>query len=194
MSLGSPYSVDPRRKSGSECPEPRRSGIQASFLNFAASSDPPVALPGAVGMRAGAGELAAVDDQILVADRPALEIAFEDFARAGRIARLRGERCARRYAASCRDAAWCATGDPSAPAAGTRRRRHSPRAGRSPAPGRWRRGRRSCRARCSRDRRRASSSKASSSLNRCSVSGWSGQLMRDDVADLDHVLDVSDAR
>ena len=45
VSLGSPYSVDPRRKSGSECPEPRRSGIQAPFLNFAASSDPLVAFP-----------------------------------------------------------------------------------------------------------------------------------------------------
>src|ERR1700732_2215579 len=44
-------------------------------------------------MRAGARELAFVDDQILVADRSSLEIALEDFARASRVARLRGERC-----------------------------------------------------------------------------------------------------
>ena len=42
-------------------------------------------------MRAGAGELAAVDDQVLLADRLALEAAFEDLPRAGGVARLRRE-------------------------------------------------------------------------------------------------------
>src|SRR3546814_6069819 len=45
--------------------------------------------------RSRAGELAAVDDQIFVANRAALEIAFQDLARAGRITRLGGQRGAR---------------------------------------------------------------------------------------------------
>ena len=43
----------------------------------------------AVAVRAGAGEMAALDDQIFVADRPAFEEAFEDLARARGVARLR---------------------------------------------------------------------------------------------------------
>ena len=43
---------------------------------------------GAVGMSAGAGELTAIDDQILVANRPFVEPAFEDFTGSRRIARL----------------------------------------------------------------------------------------------------------
>ena len=43
-------------------------------------------------MRASARELALIDDQIFVADWPALEIALQDFARAGRVTRLRGKR------------------------------------------------------------------------------------------------------
>src|SRR5208283_160759 len=49
-------------------------------------------VPGAIGVCAGARELALIDDQIFVADGPALEIALQDFARAGRVTRLRGER------------------------------------------------------------------------------------------------------
>ena len=141
---------------------------------------------GAVGMRAGCRELAAVDDEIFVADRAALEAAFENFAGARRVSGLRRQATCPRYAASCRDAASCARDGPSAPAAGTRRRRRSLRAARFRARGRSRRGRRSCRARCSRDRRRASSCRSASSLNRCSVSGCSGAVDRHHVADLDH--------
>src|ERR1700745_1788302 len=46
-------------------------------------------------MRARSREPALVDDEILVADWPALEIAFEDFACARRVACLGRERCAR---------------------------------------------------------------------------------------------------
>ncbi len=45
-----------------------------------------------VGLGAGASELATVDDQILVSDRSTLKPAFEDFARAGSIPSLRGQR------------------------------------------------------------------------------------------------------
>src|SRR5262249_33412811 len=48
-----------------------------------------------IGMRARAGELALVNDEILGPDRLLGEIAFEDLARAGGIARLRRQRAAR---------------------------------------------------------------------------------------------------
>src|SRR5580704_2331365 len=62
-----------------------------TFLELGVFLGPAGRVSGTVGMRAGTRELAFVDDQILVADRPALEIAFQDFARAGRVARLRGK-------------------------------------------------------------------------------------------------------
>ncbi len=129
-------------------------------LNLAASSEPLVAFAFAVGMRAGARELAALHDQVLVADRPVLEEAFQDLARARRVARLRRERGARdvrRHAVMRHGPPWMIL---RRGLRGTRRRPHSRRAGRFPAPARWRRGRRSCRAPCSPDRRRASSSTA----------------------------------
>src|SRR5664279_5674366 len=43
-------------------------------------------------MGAGAGELAAIDDQVLLADRALVEPAFEDLARTGGVARLRRQR------------------------------------------------------------------------------------------------------
>src|SRR5262245_9839532 len=48
-----------------------------------------------VRMRAGARELALVDDQVLRADRLLSEVALEDLARARRVARLRRKRAAR---------------------------------------------------------------------------------------------------
>src|SRR5437773_836372 len=47
---------------------------------------------GAVGMGPGSGELAAVDDQVFLADRPLLEPAFDNLAGAGGVARLRRQR------------------------------------------------------------------------------------------------------
>ncbi len=73
------------------------------------------------------------------------------------IARLGGERGNPKYAASCRDGASSATDGPWAPAAGTKRHRHSRRVCRFRAPVRRHRDCRSCRARCSPDRHRASS-------------------------------------
>src|SRR5207253_1934962 len=64
-----------------------------TFLEFGGLLGSARRVPGAIGMRPGARELSFVDDQILVADRPALEIALEDFARASRVARLCGKRC-----------------------------------------------------------------------------------------------------
>ncbi len=46
----------------------------------------------AVGMRAGAGELAAIDNQIFLADWLAFEPAFQNLPRARGIARLSGQR------------------------------------------------------------------------------------------------------
>ena len=46
---------------------------------------------GRIRMGAGTGQLPAVDDQVLLANRPAVQPALEDFARARRIARLRGQ-------------------------------------------------------------------------------------------------------
>jgi hypothetical protein len=46
-------------------------------------------------MRTGAGELAAVDDQIFRPDRAVFEPAFEDLAGAGRVACLRRLVCLR---------------------------------------------------------------------------------------------------
>src|SRR5215210_965253 len=50
---------------------------------------------GAVGVGAGSGELAAVDDQVLLADRAAVEPALEDLAHPGGVAGLRREARAR---------------------------------------------------------------------------------------------------
>src|ERR1700691_2048303 len=52
----------------------------------------PGRIAGGVGVGARAGELAAVDDEIFLPDRSALEPAFENLARARRVARLRRER------------------------------------------------------------------------------------------------------
>lgn len=52
--------------------------------------------PDAVGMGAGTGKLAAVDDQIFLTDRTALEPAFENFARSGRVTGLRRQGSPRR--------------------------------------------------------------------------------------------------
>ena len=71
-------------------------------LNRAASSGPAGGVAGAVAVRSGAGEAAALDDQIFVADRPAFEEAFEDLARAGGVARLGRQATCRRCAGSCR--------------------------------------------------------------------------------------------
>ncbi len=109
-----------------DLPRPGSIALEAGGLLGAAGR---VAL--AVGVRAGAGELAAVDDQVLLADRPAVEPALEDLARAGRVARLRGEATCPTCAASCRGGASSARGGRAAPAGGTRRRRRSPPAGRS---------------------------------------------------------------
>ena len=56
--------------------------------NRAASSDPPVAFPAAVGMRAGPLEVATVDDQVFLADRTSPEPALEDLPGPGRVPRL----------------------------------------------------------------------------------------------------------
>src|SRR3546814_8204986 len=61
------------------------SGRFAEFGRFLGSAR---CVAACVAARARAGELAAVDDQIFVANRAALEIAFQDLARAGRITRL----------------------------------------------------------------------------------------------------------
>src|SRR4029079_6577007 len=67
----------------------------ADFLYFAASSEPFGRGAGRVGFGAGAGELAFVHDQVLGADRLLGEVALENFARAGGVACLRGERTSR---------------------------------------------------------------------------------------------------
>src|SRR5882672_10655671 len=51
-------------------------------------------IAGAVGMGPGASELAAVDDEIFVANRASFEPAFEDLPRAGGITRLGRKRSA----------------------------------------------------------------------------------------------------
>src|ERR1700722_14831838 len=46
-------------------------------------------------MRSGAGKLAAIDDEVFVAQRPFLKPAFENLSSSRRIARLRGQRGSR---------------------------------------------------------------------------------------------------
>ena len=68
----------------------------------------------AVGMRADAGELAALHDEIFVADRATVELALENFARARGVAGLRGQARARDVRGHARDAALFAKDGPSA--------------------------------------------------------------------------------
>ena len=86
-------------------PAPASTALEAGGLLGAAGR-----VAGAVGVGAGAGELAAVDDQVLLADRAAVEPALEDLAGAGRVAGLRRQATCPRCAASCRGGASCATG------------------------------------------------------------------------------------
>ena len=62
----------------------------------------------AVGMRARARQLSAVHDEVFVADGAFFELALQNFTRARSVTRLRGKAGARKCAASCRGAAWCA--------------------------------------------------------------------------------------
>src|SRR3546814_10711604 len=67
------------------------SGRFAEFGRFLGSAR---CVAACVAARPRAGELAAVDDQIFVANRAALEIAFQDLARAGRTEERRvGKEC-----------------------------------------------------------------------------------------------------
>src|SRR5208282_6255934 len=52
-------------------------------------------ISGAIRMRPNARELAAIDDEIFVADRPPFEEALEDFPCPGRVSALRRQRCPR---------------------------------------------------------------------------------------------------
>ena len=112
----------PARASGS-------TGAEASRLIGAARG-----IARAVGVRAGAGQLAAVHDQVFLADRAACRTST----RGSRACRLRSgpgqtgwcPRCG----ASCRGGASCATGGPWARAVETTRRLHIRRAARSGRP------------------------------------------------------------
>ena len=130
----------------------------------------------AIRMRAGAGKLAAVDDEVFGPDRPLLEPAFEEsLACRPRSGSARKSR-SRKYAASCRGGAWCATVVLCAQLRGTRRLRRSLRV----VP--------NSRARTTASRsqslpravftRYAPRLKSLSvlSLIMCSVSGWRGQF------------------
>src|ERR1700730_13900596 len=66
-----------------------------AFLELRCLLGPAGRVSGAIGMRAYTSEFALLDDQIFVANGSPLEIAFEDFAGARRVARLCGERCPR---------------------------------------------------------------------------------------------------
>ena len=66
-----------------------------------------------------------IHDEILIADRSALKPAFEDFAHAGSIARLRGKGLFLQYGESCHGAAWCAKDGLLQEVGETRRRLHN---------------------------------------------------------------------
>ena len=83
-----------------EAERARSAGPEARRLVRAAGG-----VAGAVGVRAGAGELAAVDDQVLLADRAPVEPALEDLARARRRSGPARRGWCPRCAASCRGGA-----------------------------------------------------------------------------------------
>src|SRR5215204_6954387 len=76
----SPASRHPHRKRGRWCHVRCASPLPRGLLRAARG------VAGAVGVGAGAGQLAAVDDQVLVRDRAVVEPALEDLAGAGGVA------------------------------------------------------------------------------------------------------------
>src|SRR5271156_4432816 len=69
--------------------------ISVGVLEFCRLLGSAGCISGAIRMRPNAGELAAIDDEISVADRPPFEEALEDFPCSGRVSGLRRQRCPR---------------------------------------------------------------------------------------------------
>ena len=92
----------------------------------------------------GAGELAAVDNQIFVTDRSALEPAFQNLASASSVTGLRGKSSGNMRCHAVMGHG-CARDDPAVPAAETKRLRRTRQAARFPRLLRLRLYRKSCR-------------------------------------------------
>ena len=138
--------------------ESRRLSVEAfEFCRLVGSAS---CVSGGIRVRANAGKLAAIDDQIFVAGSVASRRSTPEFPLSPLRTWPAPTGMSRKYAVSCRDAPWFATDDPWARAAGTIRRLRSLRAGRFRALGRLRLDHRSWRARYSRDRRRVSFSRS----------------------------------
>ena len=65
-----------------------RKAVRLAIVGALLMSTAACGVSGAVGVSAGAGQPAGVNDQVLVADRPAVEPAFQDLLRPGRVAGL----------------------------------------------------------------------------------------------------------